>query len=78
MTNDTMIGVGPLTALAVEAFAPPMESFECGRDFAALLASPRNSVQAAARDGSAASPRPGRGNCLYEGASCQEHQGVII
>src|SRR3546814_178374 len=30
-------GVGPLTALAVEAFAPPMESFRCGRDFAAWL-----------------------------------------
>src|SRR3546814_6156125 len=29
--------VGPLTALAVEAFAPPMESFRCGRDFAAWL-----------------------------------------
>jgi transposase len=26
-----------LTALAVEAFAPPMESFSCGRDFAAWL-----------------------------------------
>lgn len=30
-------GVGPLTALAVEAFAPEMESFGCGRDFAAWL-----------------------------------------
>ena len=30
-------GVGPLTALAVEAFAPPMENFRCGRDFAAWL-----------------------------------------
>ncbi len=34
---QTMPGVGPLTALAVEAFAPPMESFKCGRDFAAWL-----------------------------------------
>jgi transposase len=34
---QTMPGVGPLTALAVEAFAPPMESFRCGRDFAAWL-----------------------------------------
>lgn len=34
---QTMPGVGPLTALAVEAFAPPMETFKCGRDFAAWL-----------------------------------------
>src|SRR3546814_9648480 len=34
---QTIPGVGPLTALAVEAFAPPMESFSCGRDFAAWL-----------------------------------------
>lgn len=34
---QTIPGVGPLTALAVEAFGPPMESFRCGRDFAAWL-----------------------------------------
>ena len=34
---QTMPGVGPVTALAVEAFAPPLESFRCGRDFAAWL-----------------------------------------
>ncbi len=34
---ETMPGVGPLTALAVEAFAPCMESFRSGRDFAAWL-----------------------------------------
>ena len=34
---QTIPGVGPLTALAVEAFAPPMENFGCGRDFAAWL-----------------------------------------
>ncbi|KAG5730076.1 hypothetical protein E4T56_gene18707 [Termitomyces sp. T112] len=34
---QTIPGVGPLTALAVEAFAPPMENFKCGRDFAAWL-----------------------------------------
>jgi transposase len=34
---QTIPGVGPLTALAVEAFAPPMESFRSGRDFAAWL-----------------------------------------
>ncbi len=32
---QTMPGVGPLTALAVEAFAPDMSQFRCGRDFAA-------------------------------------------
>lgn len=36
-TLQTMPGVGPITALAIEAFAPPMESFERGRDFAAWL-----------------------------------------
>lgn len=34
---QTMPGVGPLTALAVEAFAPAMTSFRRGRDFAAWL-----------------------------------------
>jgi transposase len=33
----TMPGVGPITALAVEAFAPPMQTFRHGRDFAAWL-----------------------------------------
>ena len=34
---QTMPGVGPMTALAVEAFAPAMTTFRCGRDFAAWL-----------------------------------------
>lgn len=34
---QTMPGVGPLTALAVEAFAPDMAQFKSGRDFAAWL-----------------------------------------
>ncbi len=34
---QTMPGVGPMSALAVEAFAPPMDSFRHGRDFAAWL-----------------------------------------
>lgn len=33
----TMPGVGPITALAVETFAPAMDSFRSGRDFAAWL-----------------------------------------
>lgn len=34
---QTMPGVGPMTALAVEAFAPDLSTFECGRAFAAWL-----------------------------------------
>jgi len=34
---QTMPGIGPLTSLAVEAFAPQMVSFQCGRGFAAWL-----------------------------------------
>ena len=32
---QTMPGVGPLTALAVEAFAPDMATFQRGHDFSA-------------------------------------------
>ncbi|MFQ8434078.1 IS110 family transposase [Amaricoccus sp. W119] len=34
---QTMPGIGPITAMAIEAFAPPMETFRRGRDFAAWL-----------------------------------------
>ena len=34
---QTIPGVGPITAVAVESFAPPMETFRRGRDFAAWL-----------------------------------------
>lgn len=34
---QTMPGMGPITAAAIEAFAPPMETFKRGRDFAAWL-----------------------------------------
>ena len=33
----TIPGGGPITAMALQAFAPPMESFRRGRDFAAWL-----------------------------------------
>lgn len=33
----TIPGVGPICAMAVHAFAPPMESFKSGRDFAAWV-----------------------------------------
>lgn len=34
---QSLPGVGPITALAVETFAPPMDQFRRGRDFAAWL-----------------------------------------
>ncbi len=34
---QTMPGVGPITALAIETFAPSMDVFNCGRDFGAWL-----------------------------------------
>jgi len=34
---QTMPGVGPITAMAIETFAPPMSVFKRGRDFAAWL-----------------------------------------
>lgn len=34
---QTMPGIGPICAMAIEAFAPPMQSFRRGRDFAAWL-----------------------------------------
>lgn len=33
----TMPGVGPISAMAIRAFAPPLETFGSGRDFAAWL-----------------------------------------
>ena len=33
----TIPGVGPITALAIQAFGPPMESFRRGRDFSAWV-----------------------------------------
>jgi transposase len=32
-----MPGIGPICAMAIEAFAPPMECFRRGRDFSAWL-----------------------------------------
>ncbi len=34
---QTAPGVGPVSAMAIQAFAPPMEGFRSGRDFAAWL-----------------------------------------
>ena len=33
----SMPGIGPICAMAIEAFAPPIETFKSGRDFAAWL-----------------------------------------
>ncbi len=49
----------PLTALAVEAFAPAMESFECGRDFSACLVLSPASPLPAVKKGLAGFPRQG-------------------
>ena len=35
---QTMPGVGPITAMAIETFAPPMTTFKRGRDFAVARA----------------------------------------
>ncbi len=48
---QTMPGVGPVTALAIETFAPDMASFRRGRDFAAGSASCRNSTLQAGKPG---------------------------
>lgn len=34
---QTMPGIGPITAMAIESFAPPMTTFRRGRDFSAWL-----------------------------------------
>jgi transposase len=34
---QTMPGIGPITAMAIETFAPPMQTFKRGRDFSAWL-----------------------------------------
>lgn len=57
---QTMPGVGPLMAMAVETFAPDMKSFNNGRDFAAWLGLVRGSFHRAVRNGSGGSPRPAR------------------
>jgi transposase len=51
---QTMPGVGPMIALAVEAFAPAMATFRCGRDFAAWLGLVSRQFSSGARSGLAA------------------------
>jgi len=57
---QTMPGVGPQTALAIGAFAPPMESFKRGRDLRPGSASCHANTPPAARNGLGACRRPGR------------------
>ena len=46
----TIPGIGPIGAMALQAFAPPMESFRRGRDFSAWLGLvPRQHTTAASR-----------------------------
>ncbi len=61
---QTVPGVGPLTALAFEAFAPPMASFKCGRDFAAWLGLVPRQFSSGAKSGSGAFPRQGKLICV--------------
>ena len=48
---QTMPGIGPIGALAIETFAPPMDQFRRGRDFAAWLGWCRGSILRAASSG---------------------------
>jgi transposase len=62
---QTMPGVGPITAMAIETFAPPMAVFRRGRDFAAWLGLvPRQHSTAASRF----SARPRRWASVTSGA----------
>lgn len=57
---QTMPGVGPLTAMAIEAFAPAMGQFRCGRGFAAWLGLVPPSSPPGERNGSGGSRKQGR------------------
>ena len=84
---QTMPGVGPIVALAVEAFAPAMASFKRGRDFAPGLA--RSTTALLGRQGAARARlegRPGRhppladhrGDVAVELARAQVHRRGIV
>ncbi len=66
----TIPGVGPITAMAVHAFAPPMESFRRGRDCSAWLGLvPRqHTTGSAARHGVPTAVAPGR--CSAANSRC--------
>ncbi|MGY9050098.1 hypothetical protein P775_22575 [Puniceibacterium antarcticum] len=57
---QTMPGVGPLTALTVEAFAPDMATFRRGRDFSAWPGLFPRSTHQAKRNGSVGCRKPTR------------------
>lgn len=57
---QTMSGMGPLTVLAIEAFAPQMETFKRARDFSPWLGLVPKQHPMVRKCASAASPRPGR------------------
>ena len=56
---QTMPGGGPITALAVETFAPPMEQFRRGRDFVAWLGLVPRSARPRIRCSGAVTPDAG-------------------
>jgi transposase len=47
----TVPGIGPMIATAIEALAPPVETFRSGRDFAAWIGLTPSSARRAARSG---------------------------
>lgn len=55
-----MLGVGLLTALAIEAFAPGQQTFRCGRDLTAWLGLGPISSHQAERRGWDGYQKPGR------------------
>lgn len=57
---QTMPGVGPLTAIAIDAFAPPMEQFRCGRDFPHGLAWYHGNTRLEEKNGSGVYRKLGR------------------
>jgi len=54
---QTMPGVGPMTALAIEAFAPDLDTFRNGRDFSAWLGLVPRQKSSGVRSAMAAFPR---------------------
>ena len=60
----TIPGIGPITATAIAALAPPAETFAKGRDFAAWLGlTPRPAARPAASRSSARSRRWASARC---------------
>ena len=83
----TVPGIGPITAMAIQAFAPPMESFQRGRDF--CLAGPRTApahdrrqaeigqdIEDGSARSSAAADHGRHGGCPLVGPAWQDRRSV--